>query len=215
MADSIVFYKSFYDAIRGFDADLQAEVYNAIMMYSFYGEEPEDLSLTANGLFTLIKPQIDANMRRKENGKKGAASGYLGGRPKKENPIGVIDENPIGVKPKTPNVNVNVNDNVNKNVEGGMGEKRKRFIPPTLDDVKAYCRERNNLVDPQKFFDYYEQGGWKDSKGNPVKNWKQKLITWENKETKTEKTKSNNTFHFGNERKDIDFEALKKRVVCN
>ena len=102
-------------------------------------------------------------------------------------------------------------DSIDKSVE----EKRKRFIPPTLEEVKAYCQERNNNVDPQKFFDYYEQGRWKDSKGNPVKNWKQKLITWENKETKAEKPKSNNTIHFGNERTNIDFEALKKRMVIN
>ena len=208
MAESIVFYKSFFDAIRGFDAELQAEVYNAIMMYSFYGEEPTDLSLTANSLFTLIKPQIDANMRRKENGKKGAASGCLGGRPKKENPIGDIEENPIGDNAETPNVNVNVNDNVNENVKGGMGEKRKRFVPPTLEDVKAYCQSRNNNVDSQKFFDYYQQGKWKDSKGNPVRNWKQKLITWEDKPPEKKK-------HFGNERTAIDFEALKRSRVCN
>ena len=94
-------------------------------------------------------------------------------------------------------------------------QKRKRFVPPTLEDVKAYCQERNNNVDPKRFYDYYQQGQWKDSKGNPVKNWKQKLITWENKETKTEKPKSNNTIHFGNERTNIDFEALKKRMVVN
>ena len=88
-------------------------------------------------------------------------------------------------------------------------EKRKRFVPPTLEEVQAYCKERNNNVDAQRFFDYYEQGGWKDSKGNPVKNWKQKLITWENKEPKTGKK------HFGYERTNIDFEALKKSRVCN
>ena len=57
--------------------------------------------------------------------------------------------------------------------------KTSRFIPPTLEEVKAYCEERHNLVDPQRFFDYYQAGGWKDAKGNPVKNWKQKIITWE------------------------------------
>lgn len=94
-------------------------------------------------------------------------------------------------------------------VKDSVEPKRKRFIPPTLEEVKAYCKERNNNVDPNRFFDYYEQGGWKDSKGNPVKNWKQKLITWENKETKTEKK------HFGTERTNIDFEELKRRCVVN
>lgn len=61
---------------------------------------------------------------------------------------------------------------------------RKRFIPPTLDEVREYCESRNSSVDPVKFFDYYSAGNWKDSKGDSVKNWKQKVITWERKEEK-------------------------------
>ena len=57
--------------------------------------------------------------------------------------------------------------------------KKTRFVPPTLEEVQEYCDERNNDVDPEKFFEYYQAGGWKDAKGNPVKNWKQKIITWE------------------------------------
>lgn len=58
-----------------------------------------------------------------------------------------------------------------------------RFTPPTLDEVTAYVQSRGNLIDPKKFWDYYEAAGWKDSKGQPVKNWKQKAITWENHRT--------------------------------
>jgi len=59
----------------------------------------------------------------------------------------------------------------------------KRFAPPTLDEVTAYCHERGNNVDPQRFMDYFETSGWVDSKGNKVKNWKQKVITWEGTRT--------------------------------
>ena len=57
---------------------------------------------------------------------------------------------------------------------------RAVFTPPTLDEVKAYCQERNSSVDPVRFFDYFTAGGWHDKNGTPVKSWKQKLITWEN-----------------------------------
>jgi len=70
----------------------------------------------------------------------------------------------------------NVNDNVNINTNDN---KNKNFIAPTLCDVEAYCKERKNSVDAKKFFDYYTAGNWKDAKGNKVKNWKQKLLTWE------------------------------------
>jgi predicted phage replisome organizer len=60
--------------------------------------------------------------------------------------------------------------------------KRQPFVPPTFEEVAAYCVERKNSVDPKKFFNYYTAGHWKDSRGDPVKNWKQKLITWERRD---------------------------------
>ena len=57
-------------------------------------------------------------------------------------------------------------------------EKRKAFIKPTLEEVKAYCIERKNNVDPQRFFDYYESNGWKVGK-NTMKDWKAAVRTWE------------------------------------
>lgn len=57
------------------------------------------------------------------------------------------------------------------------------YIKPTLEEVQEYCKERKNNVDPNKFYDYYEVNDWIDNKGNKVKNWKQKLITWEKHNT--------------------------------
>lgn len=56
---------------------------------------------------------------------------------------------------------------------------KEKFKKPTLEEVQEYCIERNNNVNPKQFFDYYEVNNWVDNKGNKVRNWKQKLITWE------------------------------------
>ena len=56
--------------------------------------------------------------------------------------------------------------------------KAKRFAPPTLEEVKAYCSERNNSVDAQRFIDYYTSNGWKVGK-NPMKDWKAAVRNWE------------------------------------
>ncbi|MDR1754782.1 MAG: hypothetical protein LBR74_07750 [Eubacterium sp.] len=53
------------------------------------------------------------------------------------------------------------------------------FVPPSLDEIEKYCMERKNNIDPKSFFDYFQESGWIDSRGNSVKNWKQKIITWE------------------------------------
>lgn len=65
-------------------------------------------------------------------------------------------------------------------------QSTKEFIPPTLEEVEAYCKSRKNNVDAKRFFDFFDAADWVDSKGNKVRNWKQKVITWEsyNKEVK-------------------------------
>ena len=55
---------------------------------------------------------------------------------------------------------------------------QKRFNKPTIEDVKAYCQERNKGVDAQKWYDYYSANGWKVGK-NPMKDWKAAVRTWE------------------------------------
>jgi len=58
---------------------------------------------------------------------------------------------------------------------------------PTLEEIEQYCKERNNNIDAQKFYDYYEINNWKDKDGKKIKNWKQKMITWEGRSKKENK----------------------------
>lgn len=57
-------------------------------------------------------------------------------------------------------------------------KKSKKFIPPTIEEIAAYCSGRNNGIDPVKFFNHYEANGWMRGK-NKIKNWKACVITWE------------------------------------
>jgi len=68
-----------------------------------------------------------------------------------------------------------------------LAERSKKFIPPTLEEVTQYANENLSLVDPKEFWKFYEVGAWYDSKGNPVKNWKQKFLSWHNREKKGSK----------------------------
>lgn len=56
---------------------------------------------------------------------------------------------------------------------------RPRFVPPTLEEVTAYCCERKNGIDPEHFIDYYTARGWKYNGGQPVKDWRACVRTWE------------------------------------
>ena len=57
----------------------------------------------------------------------------------------------------------------------------KKKVPPTVDEVRAYCLERRNGIDPQAFMDFYEARGWKYGPGKPVVDWKACVRTWENR----------------------------------
>lgn len=59
-----------------------------------------------------------------------------------------------------------------------QAKKSKRFKKPTLDELEHYCIERQNKVDIQKFFNFYESNGWKVGK-NPMKDWRASVRTWE------------------------------------
>lgn len=76
------------------------------------------------------------------------------------------------------------NNTSNNNTSKKEIYKEKRFKEPTLEEIKDYCLNvRHNKVDYQYFYDYFTEGKWIDSKGNKVKNWKQKIITWEKNTT--------------------------------
>ena len=64
-----------------------------------------------------------------------------------------------------------------------------RFLPPSLDQVKAYCDERKNNVDPQTFIDFYSSKGWKVG-NQSMKDWKAAVRTWEKRDDYKAKPKA-------------------------
>lgn len=68
-------------------------------------------------------------------------------------------------------------ENINKKEKENI-VKEKPFRKPTIEEVKAYCIERNNGVDATRFWNYYESKGWKVGKA-PMKDWKASVRTWE------------------------------------
>ena len=203
MRESFIFYASFYEALEGMDKESQADCLMALAKYALTGETKEiPMTPIVRMFFTLVKPQVDANNKRFENGCKG-------GRPKKnqdeteEKP----NKNQTITKPK-PNVNDNVNvikENNNlavitkesqqidleewikeKNQEP-LPAKQKNFKKPTVDEVEAYVRESGYAVSAERFIAYYDSVGWKVGK-NPMKDWKAALRGWAIREQARERT---------------------------
>lgn len=85
----------------------------------------------------------------------------------------------------------------------------KRFTPPTIEEVRAYCNERNNSVDPETFINFYESKGWFVGK-NKMKDWRACVRTWE-KNRKTE-NKSGYDLYRQTKSSNYDFDALERET---
>ena len=72
---------------------------------------------------------------------------------------------------------ININDNnINNNKKENI--KRKIFKKPTIEEINEYCKERNNGIDAEAFYDFYESKDWYVGK-NKMKDWKAGVRTWE------------------------------------
>ena len=224
--DSFVFYRSFYDAVQQVPKKYRSEVYDAVFAYVFEAREIT-LSGVPGALWSLIKPQLDANNVRYENGKLGAEYGKKGGRPRKtkndKNPDGVISKTPKGIMPKTPNVNVNenVNENVNVNVSGVPDEEttdndtpsetETTGRPSNLDILGEIVSKNYKLDGPsiKAFVDYNEERNWK-------MDWRLALKRWADREkNQTDQPKKNPAGKFANfpQRSDPVHKALVDEVI--
>lgn len=72
--------------------------------------------------------------------------------------------------------------NKNKESEADKPPARHRFIPPTVNDVRAYCKDCGYSIDPERFVDFYTSNGWRVGK-NPMRDWKAKVREWASRES--------------------------------
>ena len=134
----------------------------ALISYGFSGKIPQDLNLNKNNLllFEVLKNNFIAKNQ--------------GGRPTEKENSFETDSKPLSENRKQ-KVDIQSSD---KSSDCIKPRKVEKFVKPTIDEVKAYCKERNNGVDAERWFDWYEANGWRSGK-NPMKDWRAAVRTWE------------------------------------
>lgn len=216
--DSFVFYRSFFEAIEKLKKNDKLTVYSHLCRYAL-GEEVDELDGVPGAIFDLIKPQIDANFQRYENGTKGGKYGKLGGRPK-------TPKEPQKNPKQTPNVNVNVNENVNDNenvnvnVNASVPDGEQTTHTPTFEteqtnrpsnlDVLGEIVQHGYRLEGKSikaFMDYNDERGWK-------MDWRLALKRWADRE-QTEQPKQNKAGKFANfpQRDDPEHKALVAKLI--
>jgi hypothetical protein len=85
-----------------------------------------------------------------------------------------------------PDINTDINTDISIIDADKPQKEKKKFVPPSLADVAAYCEERANGIDPELFVDFYERNGWKVGK-NKMVDWKAAVRTWERRQKNEQK----------------------------
>ncbi len=161
--DSFIFYRSFFEASKPLSTEQKAALFDTICTFALDHEDSQNDDPIVNAMFSLIKPQLEANYTRFLNGKK--AKRKQNGSETKANV----------------NVNVNVNDNVNDNVN--VNEKKKRsFSAPSLLEVqeefiKKIGNNKKTLLEAELFYSFYGSKNWFVGKSK-MKNYKMAVAGW-------------------------------------
>ena len=192
MKETVIFYKDWYEAIKGYNPEERLKAYEAIFAYAFEGAEPSDRFVKA--ITALMCTAIDRDNSKYEEkcerNRRNAAARWRYNR---------MRSHAVDADNDNDNDNDNGNDNEpTTNVAGDKKEKTsnevkkkvapvKRFVKPTIEQVAAYCKERGNYVDAAHFVDFYEAKGWKVG-NSPMKDWKAAVRTWEQRDGRPRRT---------------------------
>lgn len=115
-------------------------------------------------------------------------------------PDNVQDNVPQELRVKSIELRDNSSEKDNK-----RSAQNKRFVPPTVDEVRAYCKERGNNIDAESFVDYYASTGWLVGK-KPMKDWKASVRTWERNERRQDNARTD-TAATGNTKREWNLEC--------
>lgn len=190
---SVLVFSDWQTLFQNLSDEQAGQLIKAMCFYN-KGEEytPSDPTVTA--MFSMVKEGMDHNsdhydkvcQRRAEAGKKGADKRWKDGKSHSENGK-CHSEDGKTCKTLTESESVTLTETLTESesvippTEESKSRTRKRFLPPTVEEVEAYCIERNNKVDAERFVDFYASNGWRVGK-NPMKDWKAAVRTWEKRE---------------------------------
>lgn len=165
--DGFTFFRSYYEAAKALDNDDANNLIRAALSYAFDNTDPVFDKPYMKALWSTMRPTIDSGIMKRINGRKG---GLIGGAP-------IGNDNAKKNKPKSKQNQTNKNKNKEEEEEFDSNNKRSRFVPPTVEEVRSYCEDKGYSIDPAGFVDYYEATGWMRGKSH-IKNWKPCLRTW-------------------------------------
>lgn len=182
---SCVIYDSWAEMLVNMTDESAGQLIKNMMRYVFEKGDVEFSNPELMAVFCMVKEKLDSDTEKyqakvdriKENSATTRNRNDIDTKSERNrNDIGGVSES------------VSVSDNVSP-TEIKKREARKRFTPPTVEEVAEYCRERNNNVDPETFVDFYASKDWKIGR-DPMKDWKASVRTWEKRNNRASPKKN-------------------------
>lgn len=191
------YLKIFTDAEKKYQKLSDAEFGRLIRAGLHYKETGEEIELTGREslLWDGLKLDIDRDTEKYGNlcavrsaaGQKGAAARWQtkGKNSKSHLPYSKNDQDKDKEEDKEEEYipPISPSGDISPQQGGPTTDKRKRFVAPSVDEVRTYCADRGNHVDPQRFVDFYTANGWTQGRGKPIKDWRAAVRTWESRDT--------------------------------
>lgn len=180
--DGFIIYKSFYKPVSILTDEQLGRLFRAIFRWQIDGEVTADPDITVPFGFFVNQFRID-------NDKYAAICEKNRANINKRWNTTEYDR----IRNDTKHTDKDKDKEKDNDSYGGPGEapaRKKPFIKPSLDEVTAYCQDRNNGIDPGAFIDYYDANGWKIGK-NPMRDWRAAIRTWERKHPNTATSTAN------------------------
>lgn len=205
MLDYLKIFPDIEIMLKRYDDAQRGRLFMAMMAYAYRGEEPEfEAGAPEWFIWDTLKLKIDQCADNLESKR---ASGRKGGSNQKQTEADAseskqkeakaskvkqteADASEIKQNPHIKEQEQEYEQEQEKEecVEGAKPPKppaaARRFTPPTVDEVAAYCRERGNGVDAQRFVDFYASKGWKVGT-SPMKDWRASIRNWEGRDNRT------------------------------
>ena len=169
-------YHSYLEAMEELNDAEKGRLFTACLKYSMTGEA-QQLSGNERFVFPAFRAQIDRDNQRYEDKCKTRSASA-----KKRwdaNACKSMQDDANDAKEKEKEKE-KAKEKEKENISPPKSPSRGTFTPPTMDDVRAYCKERNRGVDPDRWYNYYTANGWMVGK-NKMKDWKAAVRTWEQK----------------------------------
>ncbi len=171
----VMLYFDFRPGLKRLPPEQRCIVYESILDYAEFGETPCFDDPASEMFWEMVRPRLDAD-----------AEAYMQKVEKRRNAANTRWNAP---ESKPMQMDANAQDALEKKEKRNTTEIEKgivikagkppctRFIHPSVDDVKAYCKEQGYCIDADRFIDYYQANGWRVGK-NPMKDWKATVRNW-------------------------------------